>query len=493
MPTCSRAARCGQGAGRARLGAQLLCERSPGASSVAIPPIVPMRVAIGAARTRAHAGGRGARDASVARRACRSPWASIRTSSHVARQPNRSDVLIEQVRELIARLGVAAVARRRARRDHRRRRDPQSPGPKRAAQDARGAARPRHHFHGPRASARCSIPCARACVRCAFAPLAAAEIAGDLRRARQDRHRSARWRSRGSRVAAPRARLRSPRATNRRSRSCSMRSARRATLDFARRQALAQEFFGRREQAAENFELIARLLEEMLCFKLIGRLPAACARSGRGDDRDGRSVSMSTRCWRTGRSGLAAARRGRRDGESAAAGRAIVDDGGRRAAEANSGRARSTPFESGAGTAPDRRGQPSADRAISTTYLAGGLALKRGDRVLVEGEAGVRIGRSKSNRTSRPARSICRALRPVVRLADDGDLDSEEETLDREAGGAAAVRRAHPRARPHDETHQRRLHATTGAKRSSTSPPRTGSIFATWCATSPTRCACASR
>ncbi len=47
------------------------------------------------------------------------------------------------------------------------------------------------------------------------------------------------------------------------------------TLDFARAQALAQEFFGAREQAADNFELIARLLEEMLCCKLLR--PAADA------------------------------------------------------------------------------------------------------------------------------------------------------------------------------------------------------------------------
>jgi hypothetical protein len=42
------------------------------------------------------------------------------------------------------------------------------------------------------------------------------------------------------------------------------------TLDFAGAQSLAQDFFGARDQAAENFELIARLLEEMLCFKLLG-------------------------------------------------------------------------------------------------------------------------------------------------------------------------------------------------------------------------------
>jgi DNA polymerase-3 subunit delta' len=41
------------------------------------------------------------------------------------------------------------------------------------------------------------------------------------------------------------------------------------TLDFAGAQAIAQELFGSREEAADNFELIARMLEEMLCFRLL--------------------------------------------------------------------------------------------------------------------------------------------------------------------------------------------------------------------------------
>ncbi len=41
-------------------------------------------------------------------------------------------------------------------------------------------------------------------------------------------------------------------------------------LDFAGAQSIAQELFGARDQAVGNFELIARLLEEMLCFKLLG-------------------------------------------------------------------------------------------------------------------------------------------------------------------------------------------------------------------------------
>lgn len=43
-----------------------------------------------------------------------------------------------------------------------------------------------------------------------------------------------------------------------------------ATIDFAAAQTLAQDFFASRSEALGNFELIARLLEEMLCCKLLG-------------------------------------------------------------------------------------------------------------------------------------------------------------------------------------------------------------------------------
>ena len=40
-------------------------------------------------------------------------------------------------------------------------------------------------------------------------------------------------------------------------------------IDFVEANSLAQKFFGTREEAADNFELIARMLEEMICFKLL--------------------------------------------------------------------------------------------------------------------------------------------------------------------------------------------------------------------------------
>lgn len=41
-------------------------------------------------------------------------------------------------------------------------------------------------------------------------------------------------------------------------------------LDFVGANSIAQQHFGNREQAVDNFELIARLLEEILCSKLLG-------------------------------------------------------------------------------------------------------------------------------------------------------------------------------------------------------------------------------
>ena len=65
-------------------------------------------------------------------------------------------------------------------------------------------------------------------------------------------------------------------------------------------------------------------------------------------------------------------------------------------------------------------------------YLAGGLPLKRGDRVLVEGEAGTRLGTIEIE-PHEPARTLdLSAMRPVVRLARDSDLRVEEDTLTRE-------------------------------------------------------------
>lgn len=66
-------------------------------------------------------------------------------------------------------------------------------------------------------------------------------------------------------------------------------------------------------------------------------------------------------------------------------------------------------------------------------YLAGGLTLRRGDRVVVEGESGVRIGTIEVG-PHEPARTLdLRALRPVIRIAEAGDFETEAENIDHEA------------------------------------------------------------
>lgn len=66
-------------------------------------------------------------------------------------------------------------------------------------------------------------------------------------------------------------------------------------------------------------------------------------------------------------------------------------------------------------------------------FLAGGLALKRGDRVLVESEAGMRLGTVEVE-PHEPARTLdLAALKPVTRPATDDDFRVESDNLTREA------------------------------------------------------------
>lgn len=48
-------------------------------------------------------------------------------------------------------------------------------------------------------------------------------------------------------------------------------------LGFVEAERLAQSWFSDRDEAAENFELIARLIEEILCLKLLGTRPVAAS------------------------------------------------------------------------------------------------------------------------------------------------------------------------------------------------------------------------
>jgi len=66
-------------------------------------------------------------------------------------------------------------------------------------------------------------------------------------------------------------------------------------------------------------------------------------------------------------------------------------------------------------------------------FLAGDAALKRGDRVLIESEAGTRVGTVEVE-PHEPARSIdISAMRPIIRVASEDDFNVEKENLAREA------------------------------------------------------------
>jgi cell fate regulator YaaT (PSP1 superfamily) len=66
-------------------------------------------------------------------------------------------------------------------------------------------------------------------------------------------------------------------------------------------------------------------------------------------------------------------------------------------------------------------------------FLAGDAPLKRGDRVLIESEAGTRVGTVEVE-PHEPARSIdLSSMRPIIRVASDDDFNIEKENLAREA------------------------------------------------------------
>jgi cell fate regulator YaaT (PSP1 superfamily) len=82
-------------------------------------------------------------------------------------------------------------------------------------------------------------------------------------------------------------------------------------------------------------------------------------------------------------------------------------------------------------------------------YLAGPLALRRGDRVLVEGDAGMCIA-TVAIEPHQPVLTLnLEALKPIIRPADENDFRVEEETLAREAEARAlCLRRIRARNLP---------------------------------------------
>jgi len=245
----------------------ILCERSPGAGFCCTPEDCATKNAAAAPRGRAG-------QAPVARCDCCAACVQIATGVHpdfnyVARNPNRSEVLIEQVRDLIERLGVRPAR-----------------GPRRVAiiDDAEALNLPGQNallktLEEPPGhtiifvvsdSERALLDTVRSRLRpVRFGPIEAAEIAAVLVSRAKLAPERAQALARLARGSLGRA-LALAQGTEPPIARLTEALSRARTLDFAGAQAIAQELFASREEAADNFELIARILEEMLCFKLIG-------------------------------------------------------------------------------------------------------------------------------------------------------------------------------------------------------------------------------
>jgi DNA polymerase-3 subunit delta' len=242
----------------------LLCERTLGPGFCCAVESCPVRTTPPAGRGRASA---------APRCACCDGCVQIAAGVHpdfnyVARAANRSDVLIEQVRVLIDHLGVrpARAPRRVAIIDDAETLNlPAQNALLKTLEEPPGATMIFLVSDNERALLDTIRSRARP-VR--FAPLATAEVAAILL-------------ARGG-LAADRARTLARLARGSAGRALTLAGgdappaidllkalSHARTLDFDGAQALAQEFFGARDQAADNFELIARLLEEMLCYKLM--------------------------------------------------------------------------------------------------------------------------------------------------------------------------------------------------------------------------------
>ena len=356
--------------------------------------------------------------------------ACIRISRTSRSQPNRTDVLIEQVRDLIAQLGTRP-----------------SRGPIRVAiiDDAETLNVPAQNallktLEEPpghaiifmiTASERALLDTIRS--RTATGAISRAQVAdleADPRRARRGRQGARGSASRCSRAAAPpatRARRWRRTAGEGTARGAQQREVAglRAGASRSRRHSLAIA-----TQAADNFELIARLLEEILCCKLLKTdFAAASADDAANDDSAGRADRSrgAGELYRGGSSRQR--RRSRRWRIARLAGRKFVDD--RR--DAGGARLSSESWRTSIHFESVR--PPPTIVAVSLqqtghlfNYLAGDFALKRGDRVLVESDAGARVGTVEIE-PHEPAQTLdLSAMRPIIRLVTTDDLRIEEET-----------------------------------------------------------------
>ncbi len=259
-----------RGIGKAMVAASLahaiLCERRPGLDFCCSPGRCPVRAA--RAESRRSGAGQEARRCDCCA-ACVQVAAGVHPDfSCVARPQDRTDVLIEQVRDLIARFGIKpsrAAVRVAIIDDAETLNLPAQNALLKTLEEPPGHA----IIFLVTASERALLDTVRSRLRpVRFPALPLSEIEAILRErgvadlarasalARMARGSAARALALAEGDAPPMHRLLD-----------ALRTA--DSLDFARAHALAQELFSGRDQARDNFELIARLLEEMLCSNLL--------------------------------------------------------------------------------------------------------------------------------------------------------------------------------------------------------------------------------
>ncbi|MGH7815170.1 MAG: ATP-binding protein [Candidatus Binataceae bacterium] len=262
-----------RGTGKALVAAgivhSILCERSPGENFCCTPEHCPVRIAPAVERIRARANENAPPRCDCCAACVQAAAGAHPDFSHLAKAAGRTDVLIEQVRELIAQLG-----RRPARAPMRLAIIDDAETLNIPAQNAllKTLEEPPGHaiIFMISASERALLDTVRSRMRpVRFGALSTADLEAILAaRGVADPVRAgaiARL-ARGSAARAialigggepPMAELIAALADAK-------------SIDFARASAIAQEFFATRDAAAANFELLARVLEEIVCYKLIG-------------------------------------------------------------------------------------------------------------------------------------------------------------------------------------------------------------------------------
>ncbi|HYB90851.1 MAG TPA: hypothetical protein VEC38_07390 [Candidatus Binataceae bacterium] len=254
----------------------LLCERAAGPKFCCTPERCPVREASGQP-----GGGRSRARAQSLRCDCCAACVQVASGVHpdfirIGRAPGRTDVLIEQVRELIAGLGTKpsrAQVRVAIIDDAETLNIPAQNALLKTLEEPPGHA----IIFVVTASERALLDTVRSRTRAVrFAALSVADIEAILMaRGVTDASRAGAI-ARLSRGSAARAiALVDGDEPPMKDLLAAFRGAR--TIGFADAQGLAQNYFANREQAADNFELIARLLEEILCRKLLGTEPAGGA------------------------------------------------------------------------------------------------------------------------------------------------------------------------------------------------------------------------